>query len=318
MRPRFLARLALCVGLGLATAELGTRALVEHALGRGKIFHHDARLGWSVQPELDLVRTNADGEPWRVSTGPTGLRGPHAFAPPPARRLLILGDSFAFGEGVDWEERFDALLLAEQPGWSAVNTGVMGYGTDQQLLASAEHFDELRAGDALVLLTFVNDYWDLARRRHAARSKPWFELRDDELVHHAPSIGPLEVLRDTSQLCGLFIARLCPRNEHPDESALAQSAALYARLLERELTPLLARGVRVLIAHHGSHVGALPFDEAALHAQLRALGFELLDLDPAVGDRERSGAYLADGHWNALGHARVARALGAWLAPGSS
>jgi len=71
--------------------------------------------------------------------------------------VLVLGDSFAFGEGVALERRFDRLVQAKHPSWSAVNLGVMGYGTDQQLIAARRRTGELQSGDAIVLLTYRNN-----------------------------------------------------------------------------------------------------------------------------------------------------------------
>lgn len=102
-----------------------------------------------VTDEYDVVvRTDAEGK----------RRGGHAAAPD-ERRLLVLGDSFAFGYGVGDDETFPARLdgLLAPGGWVVANGGVAGYDTRREY----EYFRaELEAGrrvDALVIQAFVND-----------------------------------------------------------------------------------------------------------------------------------------------------------------
>src|SRR5262245_57821483 len=99
---------------------------------RGKLFDYDVQAGWRTLPNLDLARLNAAKQEWVIKTDAAGLR---TFSSQPAangRNLLILGDSFAFGEGVMLEDRFDAVIRKANPGLNIVNTGTMGYGTDQE------------------------------------------------------------------------------------------------------------------------------------------------------------------------------------------
>jgi hypothetical protein len=118
----------LSLAIGLAALEAGGRAFATAIAKRGKLFRPDAALGWTALPDLDLVRNNANGEPWHIVTDAGGIRGPSAWGPDDHTRLLVLGDSFAFGEGVELADRFDTLLQERMPNLSIVNLGVMGYG----------------------------------------------------------------------------------------------------------------------------------------------------------------------------------------------
>ena len=120
---------------GLLIAELLAQLYAYQIAKQGKLFRPDPELGWVLLPNLDLVRANADGQTWRIETGPEGLRGPVHWKPDASRRVLVAGDSFAFGQGVELEERFDRLLANRRPDTTFVNLSVMGYGTDQQILA---------------------------------------------------------------------------------------------------------------------------------------------------------------------------------------
>ena len=124
----------LSLAIGLAALEAGGRAVATVIAKQGKLFRPDAELGWTPLPNLDLVRQNANGEFWRIATDAEVIRGPSVWGPADHTRLLVLGDSFAFGEGIDLADRFDTLVRARMPNLSIVNLGVMGYGPDQQLI----------------------------------------------------------------------------------------------------------------------------------------------------------------------------------------
>ena len=112
--------------------------------------------GWEMQPGEHytydkLVRVNS-----------LGLRGPEV--PDKAegeRRVLVLGDSFAYGQGVAEEHTVAARLEAElRPGLPAepvvINGGHRAYGTAQEIGLLRELGPRIRPDDVLVLY-FWND-----------------------------------------------------------------------------------------------------------------------------------------------------------------
>ncbi len=102
------------------------------------------------------------------------MRSPSVWDPNAQTRVLIVGDSFAFGEGVNIDDRFDLIIRRQNPAVSIVNVGVMGYGTDQQMIAARPYLRTLRADDILIVLTHQSDFFDILRRKFSGRSKPWF------------------------------------------------------------------------------------------------------------------------------------------------
>jgi len=98
----------------------------------------------------------------RVTINANGLRDvdiPY-IKPDNEKRVLVLGDSVAFGWGVSQGEDFSdqmELLLLEQTGtrWQIINAGVNGYNTEQQ--AAFLRRDGMRYSPDYVLLVYVSN-----------------------------------------------------------------------------------------------------------------------------------------------------------------
>ncbi len=161
-----LALFGLVCGMLLAEALLVLAVPQLHR--RPRVWQFDSELGWGhvpgshgrlVSPEFDVeYRINQRG--LRDSeTHPSGA---------PGKRLLLLGDSFAEGWGVDIEQAVSEQLeerLSDGgiPG-EVFNLGVAGYGTDQQLLLF-QRLWRAYSPDIVLLLFYGNDLWNNALNR---------------------------------------------------------------------------------------------------------------------------------------------------------
>jgi hypothetical protein len=65
----------LSLAIGLAALEAGGRLFATAIAKKGKLFRPDLELGWTPLPDLDLVRSNANGDPWHIVTDAAGIRG---------------------------------------------------------------------------------------------------------------------------------------------------------------------------------------------------------------------------------------------------
>jgi len=114
-----------------------------------------------------------------------GLRSLREFAPvKPAdvRRVLLLGDSFFWGYGVDDREVLSEVLQGMVGrDVEVINGAVMAYATDQELLWLTEEGMRYRP-DLVVLGVFpANDLEDIGVSVMMGYPKPFFSLRDGKL-----------------------------------------------------------------------------------------------------------------------------------------
>jgi lysophospholipase L1-like esterase len=306
----------------LVLTELAARFYTYRILQREPRYETDAKLGWRMRPNLATRRRLSeshaydlftDGQGYRIAEGERGdvVAGWRASAGP---RILVLGDSFAEGF-VDIQDRFDRVLTARHPDWAVLTLGCGGYSVDQEMIAGRAFFDDLRAGDVLLLLTCGNDFEEVLTQSYSARARPYFTLEQGRLAEHLPAIGIRERLRDASYVASVVLLRLSKAQTSFTPAEREQARQLYAAIVRAETGRLVDRGVRVVIAHHTDWLGGDNADVFRLVCDERGI-FELA-LDPhVIGDgRDRNPNLLEDGtHWSARGNVAAAAALEPFLA----
>jgi hypothetical protein len=293
--------------LGLLTvapvaAEAALRLYVSYVSKRDHLFRSDAQTGWSNAPDLLTTRINAAGEEWRITTDQHGQRL-IAQNPQARHRILVLGDSLSFGEGIDIEDRFDVKALSSLPGVRVINTGTMGYGTDQEYVVFRNWKHLLESGDTVLIILNQSDYFDVLRRRFVGRAKPYFEKVDGSFVLRPPPVSLWERWGEWSRVASVvarFIEPTVPESLDP-----GQSIEIIRFILGR-IREEVPQGVRVVLAHQGTRDFLAPKlgISSTIFCQFADVCLELDDVllaDPVH--------LLPDGHWSASGHAAVAQAL---------
>jgi hypothetical protein len=290
------------LALAPVAAEAALRVYAGYVTKRDRLFRSDAQTGWSTVPNHLATRINAAGQDWSIRTDQNGQRL-LARNPPAGRRILILGDSLSFGEGIDIKDRFDVKILSSLSGARVINTGTMGYGTDQEYVAFLKWKHLLESGDSVLIVLNQSDYFDVLRRRFVGRAKPYFEKVDGSYVLHPPSIGLWERWSDWSRLASVvarFIESTAPESLDPSQS-IEIIRFILARIHEE-----VPRGVTVVLAHQGTRdfLGPKLGLSSTIFCQFADV---CVDLDDVLA---ADPAYLfPDGHWSASGHAAVAQAL---------
>jgi len=147
-----------------------------------EIARFDDALGWSLTPGARAV-SKSTGQPIEYAINSAGFRDREFPREKPAGvfRILVVGDSHAFGFGVPLDKHFTKLLEGYFTGVEVMNLGVSGYGVDQELLflrdtGFAYHPD--------LVVAYVPHYADSRHVRDKVwgMGKPRFLLENGALV----------------------------------------------------------------------------------------------------------------------------------------
>ncbi len=155
---------------------------------------YDSLRGWAMTPNVRNVSVT-DGT--ILNSNSRGIRGTTEYAelrPLGKKRIVVLGDSFTFGNEVADDETYAHYLEGLLPDTEVLNLGVTGYGHDQMLLYLQQEGVKYRPD--VVLLGFV--WIDMHRnvQEFLFCSKPRFVLRNGKTVlTNVPVPRPEEVLR---------------------------------------------------------------------------------------------------------------------------
>ena len=303
---------------------------------RDRFWKYDSLLGWAHEPgqegifETPQFRTN-------VRINENGLRDrEHSYdRQNDIERILVLGDSFAWGYGVEESQRFSQ-LLEKALGVEVINAGVSGYSTDQELLWYRNEGIKYET-DLVILVVAGNDVGDNGRQLvNTIYYKPKYVIEEDQLVltgYPVPKTG----------LQGKFIYSLSQR------SALAYFLvqryfdlhSLYSRLkvnsdqtnlpgsginTEREpfkLTIALIDEMRNIAESRKAKFMIVTTDKWWNHTSgetyidfvttVQSEGFLVLDVESMPGFEPEKMLIPNDGHWNQSGHEFVAEKIKAHI-----
>jgi lysophospholipase L1-like esterase len=262
----------------------------------GHRYLYDSTLGWRNIPNWE-ASTNGR----RLTINSKGLRDfEYSYAKPSGvRRILVLGDSFAWGYGVADDEIFtevieerlarDSLLRGEK--YEVVNTGVSGWGTDQEyLFLQREGFNY--SPDIVVLAFFiVNDFENNESSIVYGLQKPVFANEELDLAN-VPVPGPSAPKRTIR--------------------TQANSFDLTLSIITHMRDACTKQRCRLVIMKFGRYIprwkdnAELLSNERRLRGAAQRLNIAYLDLDDAFDANEVTADELLwgndDGHWNAQGH----------------
>jgi hypothetical protein len=202
---------------------------------------------------------------YRVETNSLGLRGPE-IAPPPApggQRILLLGDSFTFGWGVDDPQTYGRVLerrlTARRPGQAVevLNAGVPAYSTRNEWAFFSDRGVKLRPTLVVLQLLIDDDVMDNLKPRHAVVegalvSREAAEWARAVLPPGRPlTLAAVEMAQKARQPPGAPYERI--------KAALQRHSHLYRAMVDR-VPDIVAASVRAVFGPLGL---AAPQDDAA-------------------------------------------------------
>lgn len=287
--------------------------------------------GYGVRANQANVRTRhymPDEYDIAITTNSAGMRGTKEYPVervPGKRRILMLGDSFAFGYGVNDDEVVSAVLeelLNERvPGSTEViNLAVSGFGQSEELV-TWENKGRAYQPDVVVLFYFDNDIgnnavselYALGADGHLVRSADSY-LPGSNMQQRLFAFPPTRWLFEHSQAWNLVRNRLSSLVQRSllreqglatfsDATAEATglTRALVARLVE-EIRAAGAQPVMVIIPEGRQITSNFPLTAGEAAA---------MDL-PVLDGREfvtKADYYQRDSHWRAIGHRKTAERL---------
>jgi len=154
---------------------------------------HDPTRGWKVKSGLRDMQVFDNKV---LNSNSRGLRGIREYAyekQGDITRILILGDSFTFGDEVSDHETYSYYLQEMLPETEIINLGVHGYGHDQMLILLQE--EGIKYQPDIVILGFLPK--DMSRNMLGFRdfAKPMFVLDDELVLKGVPVPTPEEVIK---------------------------------------------------------------------------------------------------------------------------
>lgn len=311
---------------GLLTAELATRLVAPQRLTRAfipevgqmaSIHQLDANMGLVLKSNLDEAFIFGT----HLATNSLGLRDREIGPKQPGElRVLSLGDSYAFGYGVELEQMYAKVLergLSRQLSptvVSVINAGVVGYGTQQQRIAFQRLRGKVQPDFVLATFTAGNDVYENAifeeqirthlqtplglvgRHSHLVRLllkvtfPVWFFLENRDTDHIAHTIGLLRELESDFRAVQVPYLVLVIPARHQIRPEVEPVARI---LIDLGFDGLVFRQNRLVIQHFRED--SVPF----------------VDLWAPLVARDQQGrvSFTEDSHLNAIGHEVIAQQI---------
>jgi hypothetical protein len=325
----------------LLVAETSARAFKPQwaplTQARSVFWQPDSRLGWVHVPALSDKHTHRDFSV-DVTINRLGFRDKeYSLKRNEKKRLLVLGDSYGWGFGVENHQVFTEMLEESRPDWEIINTSVNGYGTVQQYLSLQETGLQLTP-DVVLLLFHDNDFEDNAGKSNYWYPRPYLahnkNTNDVEMIDYPVPEQSLQQKIHVFLNGNFFIARIfykywyllkwhvqgkqgviVSRNTNfskPQSTGKEDSGELLdltGEALRRINNLLKQKDVPWVIVFTPTNSQRGDFLERFCHEQ----NIPCLDLGPVFPPHKPDWHFSHDRHWNPYGHQLAANAIETFL-----
>lgn len=320
----------LLVGVLLIIIEIASRFLCPQwapVSGTCQYYwNHDEKLGWSHKPNRNGRFTRRDFS-IQVNINSDKLRDDeYSRNRTGKKRMLVLGDSFGWGWGVDVENRFSEIVEKRHPDWEIINSSVPGYSTDQQYLYLKEQGIGFNP-DVVLLLVYLNDFEGNTTPEFCLYNKPYFVRSGEGLVLKNSPV-PARSIRQrlefylverTYFLRQIYHGGVVLRSKFAwRKKPASQARPDDPRRVQNEIMTYLIKSMKDLCASRNMQLVLVscPMDaqrRTVLRNACESAGIPFLPLDSAFANPLDRTDFPHDVHWNALGHRIAADAIDAFL-----
>lgn len=282
-----------------------------------QLIEFDPSIGWKPRPDLDIYcLTERDPEVFHVVTDSDGWPGAEALE---QSEVVVFGDSYAFGFGVDAEDAF----AATGTDLRIKAIGAPGYNMVQELMLMRDMASSLRGKLVVWLVYYGNDLYDNLSPEMSGYRTPFAAKREDSEEWEIIS-SHLGVRRWTSSVRRETLRNLADLHSRTPLAERAFSACEFLIRLGGETCTRAGAGLvviglptpRTLSAARLQQLASFAGGDQPLEADLpdRELTKICGDLGvPFVAAREHMSLRdyrPVDDHWNRRGHRRMRRLLG--------
>jgi hypothetical protein len=151
---------------------------------RPELYREHQDYGYALWPSRSMTYLYPRSNPrdLTVTSNSDGFRSSREFNETDERtRILVLGDSFVFGEGVEEKERFTNVMETLQPKWRVDSIGMTGYGPGLMLRALEKV--GLKTNPDIVIFCMYTDDFRRVRPFYAGAGfeVPRFKLKSNSL-----------------------------------------------------------------------------------------------------------------------------------------
>src|SRR6476620_12743259 len=289
----------------------------------------DHELGWSPLENVTYAEKGV-----LVHQNQFGLRAPDDIQVKNTsgrKRVLVLGDSYAWGFNGTQEELFTARQVYRTDD-ELINGGVSGYGTDQEYLFYLREGQKFEVDEVVLAFTLYNDVANNLHSKQYSYLKPYFTLNAGLLVLHNDHVRDTMVRRFGRTLrrkCRVYDlcddgvhALIKTLHKHPSNTDVVVSEAdrkgieLTLAILKKLKEAVEARHAKLLVVFvpymprvEQNLPGNHPF--APLLAEgLTGIGISYREPDPEFLKSAIAGVdpfIPGDPHFNTAGHALFAK-----------
>jgi len=308
-----------------------------------RFYKYDEILGWNNLSNISGLYSR-DEFSYEIKTNAQGARDAEFKPPSEGLDILALGDSYVWGIGVAYGERFTEILEKNKGINEVRNYGVSGFGQLQQYLQLEHQYSTLEGADLVILtICLANDILDNIHPRRYGYLKPYATISDDDNLKLIPIAegangnfgSEIGKVNDVYLFNGLrtFLSNIILKIKTINEEKLyyhhlyshsedLNSQILKDRVIAYKVFEKLIVKIKNKVEHEGVdflvllaptkyEIGLLPAnhkDEVRNTISTILERNQINFIDPSDNFTEKD-FWVIDGHWRPSGHHKIAEAI---------